>query len=147
LEGKKTIYKNSEKPKDKETWDRLRRHEIYLVKRDIKTKIEQTDFKVLLEDEKKLTERDINALYNWIVSVVGRANANTIWVKWLQEDPEMNQIITGVKERAARAAAAEKVILEHTPQYPGYNSRSGGGSRRKSQRKKRARKARRTRRH
>jgi hypothetical protein len=44
--------------------------------------------------------------------------------------------------RGAEEAPPEQVLLENTPQNPGYNLTSGGGSRRKSQRRRR-----RTRRH
>ena len=94
------------KGKDIDAWQRERRHEVSSAVSDLKEMIRTTDFKVLLEDEKNLTQRDINAMENWIKSVAGRDGANIVWVEWLKKNPTMNKIITDAKEKAGAASAA-----------------------------------------
>ena len=94
------------KRKDSDAWQELRRHEVYSAVSELREMIRKTDFKVLLKDEKNLTQRDINAMENWIISVAGRDVANIVWVEWLEKNPKMNKIITDAKEKAGAAAGA-----------------------------------------
>ena len=103
LGGKKMIDRTSEKVKDRAAWQELRSIELYSAVSKLKEKIRKTDFNVLLKDEKKLKQPDINAMENWIVSVAGRDLAKKVWVEWLEKNPKMNKII-----RDAKAAAAEE---------------------------------------